>query len=96
MISGADLGFSRGRGGFSIKKIENFDDLFFFLGRPNRFFELSQSSKKTLFWPIFLRRRQFLKKQVKKAVFGQFLENLDKKTRFFWRALPLKISIYWR
>ena len=31
--SGADLGFSRGGGGFS-KKIENFDDLFF-LGRPN-------------------------------------------------------------
>ena len=31
-----------------------------------------------------------------KRPFGHFLENFDrKKSRFFWRALPLKVSIYW-
>ena len=27
---------------------------------------------------------------------SNFFENFDQKTAFFWRALPLKISIYWR
>ena len=35
-------------------------------------------------------------KTVKKAIFGHFLKNFDKKIAFFWRALPLKVSIYWR
>ena len=56
---GADLGFSREEGGQIFK---NFVDLF--LGRPNRFFELSSSTKKTLFWPNFLRRLW--------ALFGKF------------------------
>ena len=29
-------------------------------------------------------------------IFEKFLKNFDKKIAFFWRALPLKISIYWR
>ena len=33
-------------------------------------------------------------KQVKKSFLGTFWKILTKKTRFFWRALPLKISIY--
>ena len=69
---------------------------FFFLGRRNWFFELSQSTVLTLFWQNFLRRRQIFDKTVKKAVFGHFLKNFDKKIAFFWRALPLKVSIYWR
>ena len=93
--SGADLGFCRGGSGFS----KNFRKFWrpFFLDRSDWFSELSQSSKKTLFWRNFLRRRQFFeKKQVKKAVFGHFLENFDKKNAFFWRALPLKTRRYWR
>ena len=60
--SGADLGFSRGGGGGAdFQKIfENFVDLFF--GRPNSFFELSQSTVLSLFWPNFLRRRQNFEK----------------------------------
>ena len=90
--------FSRGGGGRIFKKFSKFDDLFFFfsLGRPNWFFELSQSTVLALLWLNFLRRRQIFEKTVKKAVFGQFLKNVDKKIAFFWRALPLKISIYWR
>ena len=81
--SGADLGFSRGGGGFS--KILTF---FFFLGRPNWFFELSQSTALPLFWQNFLRRRQIFWKTVKKAVFGQFLKNFDKKIAFFLARAP--------
>ena len=39
LISGADLGFSRGGGSIFKKKFENFTT--FFLGRPNWFSELS-------------------------------------------------------
>ena len=44
-------------------------------------------SKKTLIWPKFLRRIL--------GIFGHFLENVDKKMVSFWRALSLKVSIYW-
>ena len=85
----ADLGFSRGDG-FSKK----FRKLWrpFFLGRPNWL-----SSPKALFC---ITLANFWKK-VKSGVFGHFLKNFDKKNfdkkrRFFWRVLPLKVSIYWR
>ena len=72
--SGRDLGFSRG-GGFSKKNSKILST--FVLGRPNWFSELSQSNKKTPFWPKFLcRRHKFKKKQAKnafqKCVFGTF------------------------
>ena len=88
-------GFSRGGGGGGggldfQKNFQNFDDLV----------QNFSSSPKAVFYPYFgkslLRRRQFFEKTVKKAVFGHFLKNFDKKIAFFWRALPLKVSIYWR
>ena len=95
--TGADLGFSRGGGGGRFqKKLENFDDLFFFFRSTKLIF---RALPKHCCAPIsakFLRRRQIFEKTVKKAVFGHFLKNFDKKSRFFWRALPLKVSIYWR
>ena len=52
-----------------------------------------QSTKKSLFWPKLLRRRQNCEqKQAKKALFGNFL---PKKSLFFRRALPLKLSVDW-
>ena len=77
--------FSRGGGGGFKKKFENLDDLFF-LGRPNSFFELSQSSVLPPFWLNFLHRRQIFEKIVKKVVFGHFLKNFDKKIAFFFGA----------
>ena len=61
--------FSRGGGGGADfqKEIENFDDLF--LGRPNWFFELSQSTVLPLFWPNFLRRSQTFEKNSQKKRF---------------------------
>ena len=82
---GADLGFSRGAADFQ-KMFRNFDDLF--LGRPNRFFELSQSTVLPLFLQNFQRRRQIFEKTVKKAVFGHFLKNFDKKIAFFLARAP--------
>ena len=39
----------------------------------------------------------FEKKTGQKAVFGHFVEKFDRKIAiFFWRTLPLKVSIYWR
>ena len=39
-----------------------------------------------MFQPIFLRRRQNLKKkQAEKGVFKNFLENIDQKIRIYWR-----------
>ena len=66
LSTGADLGFSRERGGFS-KNFEIFVDLF--LGRPNRFFQLSQSTVLSLFWPKFVRRRQSFEKTAQKRRF---------------------------
>ena len=64
--------FSRGGGGRIFKKFSKILTTFVFLGRPNWFFELSQSTVLPLLWQNFLRRRQSFEKTVKKAVFGQF------------------------
>ena len=52
--AGADLGFSRGGADFQ-KIFQNFDDLFF-LGRPNCFSELSQSTVLPLYWAGFWKK----------------------------------------
>ena len=54
-IRGGTSIFSRGWGGFS-KHFRNFFRNF--LGRPNWFSELSQSTEKSLIWPKFLRCTQ--------------------------------------
>ena len=79
--TGADLGFSRG-GDFQ-KVLEHFEDLFQVDQVLFPFSEFSYSTKKMMFWPIFLRRRYNFKKQAKKAFFRHFLENFDKKIAFF-------------
>ena len=86
--------FSRGERIF--KKFSKILTTFFFLGRSDWFSELSQSSKKTLFWPNFLRRRQFFEKTGQKSRFWALFGKFWQKKRVFWRALPLKTSIYWR
>ena len=58
--------------------------------RGGRIFKLSQSTVLPLFWQSFLRRRQIFEKTVKKAVFGHFLKNFDKK-RFFGARSPSKL-----
>ena len=50
--------------------------------------ELFQSTKKTLFWPKLLSRRQSFEKTVQKGAFGHFFEHFLKKIAFFRRALP--------
>ena len=44
-----------------------------------------------MFWPNFLRRTQIFEKTGKKAVFGQFSENDDKKIVFFGARSPAKL-----
>ena len=39
-----------------------------------------------------MRRRQIFERTVKKAVFGHFLKNFDKKMRFFGARSPSKIA----
>ena len=87
--TGADLGFSRGW--LIFKKSES--DLL--LGRPNWFSELSQSSKKILFWPHFVRRRQIFEKKAKKSVFRHFWKISTKSRVFFGARSPLKVKIFW-
>ena len=83
MGAGADLGFSRGDG-FS-KKLQKFCRPFL-LGRPNWFFDLSQSNKKTLFWPPkFVPEAKFWKNRPEKAFLGVF-ETFWPKNAFFLRA----------
>ena len=41
-----------------------------------------------LFCKIFCAAGKFLKQTVKKAVFGHFLKNFDKKSRFFLARVP--------
>ena len=75
---------------------KNFENLVYF-------FEVDQidfpSSLKALQRPRF--RQNFCaegkmwKKHDNKDVIKPFLENFDQKMAFLWRALPLKISIYW-
>ena len=52
---------------------------------------LSQSTVLPLFWQSFLRRRKIFEKTVKKAVFGHFLKNFDKKIAFFGARSPSKL-----
>ena len=45
----------------------------------------------------FLRRRQIFETNSQKSRFWALFEKLWQKNRvFFWRAFPLKVSIYWR
>ena len=67
-----------------------------FLGWLNRTFELFQSTKKTLFWPNILRRRQNLEKTGQEGVLRYFLETFDRKIKFFGAHSPLKIGIFRR
>ena len=75
---GADLGFSLGRGGGV-----NFPS------SPN-------ALKRRCFGQIFCTAGKFLKKkkQVKNAVFGHFLENVDKKNAFFFGARSPSKLVY--
>ena len=76
---GSRIFFEGGGGGFS-KRNRKFWRLFF-LGRPNWFFEPSQSTVLPLCWQNFLRR-----------VFRHFLENFDQKNCVFSaRAPPSKL-----
>ena len=87
------MGGGGGGGGWGSdfqKKFESFDDFFF---RSTKL--IFRALPKHCFAPFFclnflLRRRQiFEKKTVKKAVFGHFLKNFDKKIAFFLaRAHP--------
>ena len=78
LVRGGSRIFSRG-GGFS-KKIRKFWRPFF-LGRPNWFLELSQSTFLPLFWQNFLRRRQISEKTVKNS---QSFEKILTKNRVFF------------
>ena len=77
------------RGGWFSKTMATF-----FLGRPNWFSELSQTTIRTLIWPNFLRRSPIFEKRPKKAFLGTFWKISTKK--FAPSRSPLKISIDWR
>ena len=53
-----------------------------------------QSTVFPLLWQKFLRRRQIFEKTVKKAVFGHFLKNFDKKIAFFFGARSPSKLVY--
>ena len=75
-------------GGFSKKYIVIFVDTLFFRSWLNWFFELSQSTEKSLFWPNFLHcRRNFEKKNRQKRRLNRPKKTFWK-TMFFRRALP--------
>ena len=92
---GADLRFSWGGGGGQISKKNSKILSTFFLGRPHLLFELSQSTKKSLFWPHFLCRRQSFEKTGQKrrfyALFGKFW---PKNRVFSARASPSKLVYF--
>ena len=72
--------FSRGRGGGMIFT-KTFVNFFFYLGRPNLFFELSQITQKTVlaFSQMICPVGNIFKKQAKKlffAIFGQLTKKL--------------------
>ena len=73
----------------------NFFSKRLFLSQKIDFPSSPKALKRLYFCQIFCVAGKFLKKQVKKAVFGHFLKNFDKIIALFWRALPLKVSIYW-
>ena len=84
--------FSRGGGGlggFSKKNSKpNFDQIDF----PTS----PKVLKRRCFGQTFCAAEKILKKQVKKPFLGTFWKILTKKRVFFWRALPLEVSIHWR
>ena len=95
--SRAILVFTRNQGGSRIfsrgADFQKFCRPFFSCRSTKLIFRIaSKSTKNSLFWPNFVRRRQNFakKKQANKGVFRHFLENVDQKIVFFWRALPLK------
>ena len=69
-----------------------------FLGRPNWFFELSQSNKKPYFDQIFSAAVKFLKKKTgqKGVCRGIFWKKIDQKIVFVGARSLLNFSIYWR
>ena len=78
--------FSRGWGGFSKKKLKNLST--FDLGRPGWFSELSENTINTLFFTIFLHRRQILQKHIQakdKDVLSAFF-SIRKKSVFSART----------
>ena len=83
------------RGGRIFKKFSKIlTTFFFFLGRPNWFFELSQSP---YFAPIlakFSAPQANFWKNSQKAVFGNFLKNFDKKIAFFFGARSPSKLVY--
>ena len=81
-IRGESRNFSQGAD-FQKKKISS--------GRSNWFSELSQSSKNTLFWTKFLRRRQKFEKTSQNLFLGTFWIIMTKKTQFFGARFPLKL-----
>ena len=85
--SGADLGFSRGGGADFQKKIENFDDLFFFRSTKLIF----RALPKHCFAPVlakFSAPQANLKKTVKKAVIWPLFEKFRQKIAFFLARAP--------
>ena len=88
-VRGGSRIFSRG-GGRIFKNLRKCCRPFF---RSTKliFFKFCQSTKKSLFWPNFLPRRQIIKKLSKKGVFRQFLKILTKKLPFSARAPPSKL-----
>ena len=56
----------------------------------------SRFAIKTPMLPIICAARKLKKKQAKKTRFRLFWENFYQKIEFFRRALPFKVSIYWR
>ena len=88
-VRGGSRIFSREGGGFS-KNFPTFWRLFF-LGRPNWFFKLSQSTVLPLFLLNFLCRRRIFEKTVKKAVFEHFEKCWQKNRVFFGARSPSKL-----
>ena len=93
-IAGADLGFSRAVG-FS-KNFRKFWRHLFLVDHID-FPSSPEELKRRCFGQTFCAAGKFLKtKQIKKAVFGHFLESFDKKSCYFLARASLKILIYWR
>ena len=82
LMAGADLGLSQEGLDFQ-KSFENLKTFFF----DQIDFQSSPKAVK--------RRKTFEKTGQKKPFLGTFWKILTKKSRFFLRALPLKVSIYW-
>ena len=88
--AGADLGFSRGGGGGFSKKIENFDDLFFYRSTKLIFWAFP----KHCFAPIlakFSAPQANFRKNSQKSRLWELFEKFWQKIAFFWRALPSKL-----